>query len=290
MSDDSLRKLVSEHGRRWRFFDYVYPVISRRSRGLSVGVNLNIDAACNFDCIYCQVDRDAPPPRRDVDLDQIRDELDHLLMIATSGAIWSDPHFIETPLRYRRINDIAFSGDGEPTACPKFADACRLVADLRDKYTLSTSKIVLITNATRLDRPSVRNGLAVLDANMGEVWAKLDAGSQHYFEQIDRPNGGIQLDDIVANIADAGRDRELVIQSMFCRIHGQPTPAEEFEAYIDRLRGLLDAGCRIDRVQMYTVARGTAEPYATAMDDAQLNELADRLRMRLSALPVEVFY
>lgn len=290
MANDSIRKLVSDHGRRWRSFDYVYPVISRRSRGLSIGINLNVDTACNFDCVYCQVDRDHPPARRDVDLQQVRHELDHLLMIATAGTIWSDQHFAETPMAYRRINDIAFSGDGEPTAYPRFADACRLVAELRDKYVLSTTKIVVITNATLLDRPRVLDGLAVLDANMGEVWAKLDAGTQAYFEQIDRPRGRLQLDDIVDRIAEAGQERNLVIQSMFCRLHGQPTPPEEFDAYIERLRSLLDAGCRIDRVQMYTVARQTAEDYVAAMDEAQMNALADRLRMRIHDLDVEIFY
>lgn len=290
MGDDSLGKLISDHGRQWGAFDYVYPVISRRSRGLSVGINLNVDAACNFDCVYCQVDRTAPPRRRDVDPAQIQSELDHLLMLATSGEIWSDPTFINTPLKYRRINDIAFSGDGEPTACPRFPEAVRLVTDLRDKYVLSTTKIVLITNATLLHRPSVREALAVLDEHMGEVWAKLDAGTQPYFERIDRPKGGIQLNAIVDRIAAAGQQRDLVIQSMFCRMHGQPTPAEEFDAYVDRLEHLLDAGCRIDRVQMYTVARQTAESFVSALDDAQLNALADRLRMRLPTLAVEVFY
>ena len=290
MGDDALRRLAADHARRWRAFDYVYPVVSRRSRGLSVGINLNVDAACNFDCVYCQVDRSGPPARRDVDLDQIQGELDHLLMLATSGAIWSDERFAETPIAYRRINDIAFSGDGEPTACPRFADACRIVVDLRERYAMSTTKIVLITNATRLNRPEVAKALAMLDAHMGEVWAKLDAGTQAYFEAIDRPRGGVRLEDVVANIAEAGRTRDLVIQSMFCRWRGEPMPDAEFEAYVGRLRQLLDAGCRIDRVQMYTVARRTAEADVAPLTDTQMNALAGRLRERMPGLACEAFF
>ncbi len=111
---DAAGRLYTQHARRWASFDYVYPVISRRSRGLSVGVNLNVDAACNFDCIYCQVDRTNPPRRRDVDPAQLRDELAAMIQTATTGAIWSDPAFADTPLALRRFADIAFSGDSLP--------------------------------------------------------------------------------------------------------------------------------------------------------------------------------
>ena len=60
--------------RAWRTFDYCYPVISRRSKGVSLGVNLNPNKVCNFDCVYCEVDRITPPRRADVDLDQLEAE------------------------------------------------------------------------------------------------------------------------------------------------------------------------------------------------------------------------
>src|ERR1041384_5902109 len=59
--------LFTQHSRSWRENRYVYPVVSRRSKGLSIGVNLNPDKVCNFDCIYCCVDRKTPPVWRDVD-------------------------------------------------------------------------------------------------------------------------------------------------------------------------------------------------------------------------------
>ena len=67
---------------------FVYPVLSRRAGGLSIGVNLNPDKVCNFDCIYCQVDRTVESETRFVGTDQLLDELDHMLPWAASGRIY----------------------------------------------------------------------------------------------------------------------------------------------------------------------------------------------------------
>jgi len=287
---DGTDRLITNHDRHWRQFEYVYPVISRRSRGLSVGINLNIDTACNFDCVYCQVDRTQPPPRRDVDLDQVRHELDTMIKLVTSGQIWSDERFAETPVALRRFNDIAFSGDGEPTACPAFAEAVRMAAALKYRHRLTTTRLVLITNATLLDRPGVRDALTVLDANDGEVWAKLDAGTESYFKRVDRPGKGIHLALVLDNIAAVGRHRPIVIQTMWIDFD-KPThdPAAEFESYLDRLSELVDAGCRIREVQLYTVARRPAEPDVRAVEPTQLEALADRVRQRLPGVECRAY-
>src|SRR5690606_7543342 len=90
-------QLFREHPRSWRENLYVYPVISRRSRGLSIGINLNPDKSCNFDCLYCCVDRTVPPAVRKVDLAVVRAELDHLLGLAVSGRLFEAPPFDQTP-------------------------------------------------------------------------------------------------------------------------------------------------------------------------------------------------
>ena len=104
-----------DHRRSWGDFLYVYPVISRRSRGVSIGVNLNPDKVCNFDCVYCEVDRRAPPRARDVDFVVLERELRAMLECWKSGELFKDPPFSLAPPSARRLNDLAFSGDGEPT-------------------------------------------------------------------------------------------------------------------------------------------------------------------------------
>src|SRR5437868_7086142 len=89
--------LYRSHSRSWRENRYVYPVISRRSKGLSVGVNLNPDKVCNFDCVYCCVDRTEPAALRDVDLLALRGELDAMLALAGSGQLFAEPPFDAAP-------------------------------------------------------------------------------------------------------------------------------------------------------------------------------------------------
>src|SRR4051812_24634589 len=148
--------LFTQHSRTWRDNRYVYPVVSRRSKGLSVGVNLNPDKICNFDCIYCSVDRTIPSTVRDVELDVLMDELRHMTELVTTGELFAQPPFDQTPPHLRRWNDVAFSGDGEPTSFQQFQEVCTQTASLLQTSTssvesqagLQSTKIVLITNAT----------------------------------------------------------------------------------------------------------------------------------------------
>src|SRR6516162_7902475 len=112
--------IVRDHRRTFEDNLYVYAVVSRRSRGVSIGVNLNPDKVCNFDCVYCQVDRTTPGLVRDVDVPRLRVELEAMLDLVQSGALFEMGRFRATPPHLRRLHDIAFSGDGEPTTCPEF--------------------------------------------------------------------------------------------------------------------------------------------------------------------------
>jgi wyosine [tRNA(Phe)-imidazoG37] synthetase (radical SAM superfamily) len=281
------RRAFIEHPRLWGGFDYVYPVISRRSHGLSIGINLNPDMACNFDCIYCCVDRTQPPPRTDVDLAQVDRELRQLLRWALDGSLWRQPPFNGVSETYRRINDIAFSGNGEPTAYGDFGKAVDLAAAARRDLNQPDIKLIVITNATLLDRPRVRAALQRFDPQHDEIWAKLDAGTEAYFRRIDR--AAIPLTRVLDNIRDFGRDHPVVLQSLFMAAWGQPLPDAEFDAWLDRVTELRDAGCRIKLVQLYTVARATAEDFVAPLDDDHMRRLGDRFRRRLPDLPVEVF-
>jgi len=274
------------HDRVWQKNRYVYPVVSRRSKGISIGVNLNPDKVCNFDCIYCSVDRKVASGAADVDAGVLRGELAAMLELARSGEIYRYDPFDRIPAALRRINDIAFSGDGEPTTCPQFGEVCRLAAELRDAAGLTDVKLVVITNATMFHRPGVREALAFLDQHNGEIWAKLDAGTEGYYERVDRTT--IPFRRVLENIAWCSSVRATVIQSLFLRVHGEPPGAEEIGAYVERLREVSAAG-RVKLVQVYTVARTTTEPYATALTGEELESIAGRVRAALAGIPVEIY-
>ncbi len=285
-ADLSVERLYSQHSRNWRENLYVYPVVSRRSEGVSIGVNLNPDMACNFDCIYCQVDRTVEPRVRRVDLDRLTAELDAMIRLAQGGALFSEPPFADVPARLRVVRDIAFSGDGEPTASPQFPAAVNVAADLRKRYELSDARIRVITNATLLARPAVRSALAVLDDNNGEIWAKLDAGTEDYFQLICRSR--VPLATILVNILDTARVRPIVIQSLWMHVRNQPPPDDEIDAYADRIEEIIAKGGRLKLVQIYTTARMPAESYVTPLSTAQLEAIAARVRTRVD-VPIRVY-
>jgi len=275
------------HPRQYERSKFVYPVLSRRSRGISIGVNLNPDKVCNFDCIYCQVDRRSEAETRFVELDQLLGELEAMLEFVTSGAIWHDPKFADVPLELRRLNDIAFSGDGEPTTYRNFDEIIGRVAEIKQNRGLDDVKLVLITNASMFHRPAVERGLELLDANNGEVWAKLEAGTDEYYRLVERTK--IPFRQVLDNITAAAVKRPIVIQSLFMRIGGEPPPAAEIDAYIDRLRDVAAAGGQIKLVQIYTVARRPAEDFVAPLTHAELDGIAARVAEQ-TGLPVERYY
>ncbi len=280
-------KAVHDHSRQYADFTFVYPVISRRSRGLSIGVNLNPDKICNFNCIYCEVDRRTPPRATAVDRTRLRAELDTMIRCVKDGGLAGDPRFAGVPDSVLRdIKDIAFSGDGEPTMLSGFSECVRIVAEVRARESLASTKIVLITNAAGLDKADVRRGLEILDANNGQIWGKLDAGTEAYFRSVNRSN--IRFDRILKNLTETARVRPIVIQSLFLRVRGVVMPPEELEAYCQRLREITGAGGRILAVHAYTVARPTPEPYATRLEAAELESLAATIRAR-TGLQVDTF-
>lgn len=280
--------LFADHSRVWRDNRYVYPVLSRRSKGLSIGVNLNPDKVCNFDCIYCCVDRSTMPGRVEVDLDVLRRELRQMVELVRSGDIWRGMPFDRTPAPLQRLNDVAFSGDGEPTSFGGFLDACRIAADsLGEAGLAETTKIVVITNATLFHQPRVQEALRFLDRHNGELWAKLDAGTEDYYRLVERTS--IPLQRVLDNLLLAARERPIVVQTLFMLVHGQPPPDAEIEAYVGRLHDLVQRGGQVKLVQLYTIARDTAVEFVAPLPAARLDAVAERVRSS-TGLTVETYY
>ncbi|HET6326984.1 MAG TPA: radical SAM protein [Planctomycetaceae bacterium] len=279
--------LYADHGRLYRENKFVYPVLSRRSGGISIGVNLNPDKVCNFDCIYCQVDRRSEAETRFVETGRLRDELDSMLDFVSSGRIYEDPKFADVPTELRRLNDIAFSGDGEPTTFRNFDEIIAAAAELKRRRGLSEVKLVLITNGTMFHRPAVERGLETLDANQGEIWAKLETGTDEYYQLVERTK--IPFRQVLDNITAAARKRPLVIQSLFMRIRGQAPPTDEIDAFCDRLNEITAAGGQLKSVQVYTVARQPAESFVAPLANAELDAIAQSVRDH-TGLSAPVFY
>jgi wyosine [tRNA(Phe)-imidazoG37] synthetase (radical SAM superfamily) len=284
---DRVLPLHQDHRRQFAANRYVYAVVSRRSKGVSVGVNLNPDKICNFDCVYCQVDRTTPGGPRDVDVPVLLAELAGVLDRLADGSLFEEERFRETPAPLRRLNDIAFSGDGEPTTCPAFAEVVEAAGAMKDDRGLGDVKLVLITNATMFHRPNVQHGLEALLAHNGEIWAKLEAGTEAYYHAIERTT--IPFARVLENITAVARHTPIVIQSMFLKMDGQPPSSEELEAFCDRLNEIVKAGGRIKLVQVYTVARKPAEATVGALSPAEVDAIVSLVQSR-TMLAAEAYY
>jgi wyosine [tRNA(Phe)-imidazoG37] synthetase (radical SAM superfamily) len=285
--NNKLENAWRSHERKWKNNFYVYAVISRRSHGISVGINLNPDKICNFNCVYCQVDRSRTADVRTIDLQKLDEELELILKSERSGLLYRDAPFDVLSTEERGIRDIAFSGNGEPTASPHFAKAVALAVRAKLKFQLNSTRLILLTNATCLDKPSVRAALDELDRNNGEIWAKLDAGTEKHFRLINRSH--VPLQRILENILDAARVRPLVIQSLWFRNLGAAPDPREIESYCRRLNDLLAAGGKLKNIQLYTIARHPAESSASMLSNGELDHIAGIVRGSVP-VPVEISY
>ena len=269
----------TDHRRELGNNRYVYAVVSRRARGLSVGINLNPDKVCNFDCPYCQVDRTTGVGSAVVDVAELRAELIHLLRLVHGGQLWTTPPFDTTEPDLRRVADIAFAGDGEPTTPPEFPAAVQVVRECRDLLA-PTVPIRLLTNATMVHRPRVRNALADID----EAWCKLDAGTAEYFATVDGTK--FPFSHVLRNLSALASARPIVIQSMFMSMDGQAAPDAEIGAWVARLVEISQVG-RISEVQVYTVARKPSNPRVGPISTERLTFIGEQ--GRAAGLRVSVF-
>lgn len=308
------RLQTQDHPRYREGYTYVYPVVSRRAGGVSVGVNLNPNDACNWRCVYCQVPDLKFGKGPTIDLARLHDELDHML-----GAILDGDFMAErVPEEARRLNDIAISGNGESTSSPDFAGAIDVIANVmadlgllpierpqerasekgqaqppRSSPWLPTPlKVVLITNGSLVHKPDVQAGLRRLAAINGEVWFKLDGASDAALALVN--NSALGFERQVENLRTAASLAPTFVQTAAFRrsdtpldANGQPIPggaeimAGTLDAYVDTLRSLLGTGVPLRGVHLYSLARPSHQAEADVLiplERAELDPIAARLR------------
>jgi wyosine [tRNA(Phe)-imidazoG37] synthetase (radical SAM superfamily) len=286
---DSLRlsPLTTAFGCPRDFLDnrFVYAVISPRARGLSIGINMNPDKRCNFDCIYCEVNHQTAPLERDLDVYVMAEELQRTLLLISSGAIRARCPYRSLSNELLQLRHVAFSGDGEPTLCPDFDGAVEEVVHVRARRSHPFFKLVLITNGTGLDLAPVREGLRYFTAE-DEVWIKLEAGTQAYMDRVNRSE--VPLERVLQNTLNLARQRPVIIQSLFPLIAGEEPLPEEVDQYIQRLAELKDGGACISMVQIYSATRPATHPDCGHMPLKSLSHIRHRIKTEVG-LRAEVF-
>lgn len=272
---------VRDHDRDLAGFKYVYAVLARRSGGVSVGINLNPNNACNWHCAYCQVPglvRGKPPA---IDLGLLEHELRSFLADLLQGR-WMQ-RFV--PEGAREIRDIAFSGNGEPTSAAEFGAALDLVLRVRDEFDLAGGQgregvpVRLITNGSLMHRASVQDAVRRLGEAGGEVWFKVDGGTT---EAIERINGvRLQPATVARKLARCAALCPTWVQTCMFRWDGRAPDDADIDAYLALLEA---AGIGALRgVLLYGVARPSMQPEAVrlaALDETGLNAIARRIEKK----------
>ena len=274
---NSNKLTTTDHSRDVAGFSYVYPVLSRRAGGLSIGINLNPNNACNWRCIYCQVPdltRGSAPP---IDLDQLESELREFLKDVLEGNFYD--RFDVEP-EDRCIRDIALSGNGEPTTAREFESVVDCLAKVvRDNQLNEVVKVVLITNGSMIHKKQIQRALAKISNLNGEVWFKLDSATDKGLKQVN--NAAYDIVKARQNLEIATRLCSTWLQTVMFALDGLPTSEHEQNQYIAFLQGLVDSQVPLKGVLLYGLARPSLQPEAprlTTLPQATLEALASRIQ------------
>ena len=270
------------HDRDIAGMTYVYPVVSRRAQGVSVGVNLNPNNACNWRCIYCQVPdlkRGAPPP---LDLGQLEDELRRMLDPIVHGTFLLE----QVPEGLRRLNDVALSGNGEPTTATEFPRVVDLIGRvLKDFGLLGVIRLVLITNGSQAGKARVQDGIRTMASLNGEVWFKFDRATRAGLHRVNDtetdPERHFAHLKTVADLCPSW------IQTCLFEVDGQAPEAAEMEAYLDMLARARREIPGLRGVLLYGLARPSLQPEAPRLSALPAHWLA-ALGQRIAALGLAV--
>ncbi|MBU1265147.1 MAG: radical SAM protein [Gammaproteobacteria bacterium] len=273
-----------DHDRDSAGMTYVYPVVSRRAGGVSVGVNLNPNNACNWACVYCQVPNLVRGTAPEIDLAQLEAELRAMLDDILHG------DFMQTrvPEGARRLNDIALSGNGEPTSAKAFPQVIELIGRvIADFELVGKIKLVLITNGSLVDRPRVQDGLGKMTALNGEVWFKFDSATAAGMRSINQTR--ISPDKQFERLAVAARLCPTWLQTCVFALDGAPLSDAEQAAYLAAVARIRQQAIPVRGVLLYGLARPSMQPQASRLSALPAEWLeAFAKKIRVAGLPVKL--
>ena len=257
---------------------YVYPVISRRMGGLSIGINFNTNNACNWRCIYCQIPDLKIGAAPEMDFKLLEEELRYFLDNVLKGDFYERFQVDEDK---RVIKDIAIAGNGEPTSLKEFAKAVDLIGKIATEAgVFPGSHYVLITNGSLVHQSKVQAGLTVLKSYGGEVWFKVDSATEEGRALIN--NSAQSSKASFENLMISAKLCTTKLQTCLVDVDKQGFSDKEKQAYLALLGDIKKSGCDLQQVMLYTIARPSMQPEASRLAPLPaetLNAFADEIRL-----------
>ena len=264
---------IHDHSRELSGLKYIYSVISRRAGGLSIGINLNVNNACNWQCIYCEIPnltRGTPPP---IELNIVEQELRFFLHEIIHGDYMEK----NVSLEDRHLKDIAFSGNGEPTSAEEFPEVIAIVKKILEEFNLLHKlKIRLITNGSLMHQAAVIKSVATLKEMNGEVWFKVDAATEESIKTINQVN--LKPHQILERLKNSANVCPTFVQTCVFAIDGNGPSKKDINAYVELIS---KAKSNIQGVHLYGLARPSLQPQAkklSRVDENILQNIAKELR------------
>jgi len=272
---------ITNHDRNIFQGKYIYPVVSRRAGGLSLGINLNTNNACNWQCIYCEVPnlvRGKPEP---INLQELESELDYWLDQIINKSFLSQYTKSRTEFK-----DIAFSGNGEPTASKQFKDVIGILIKKIKEYKLDKKIIIrLITNGSYMAKPVIEESLALISHFNREIWFKIDRMNKDDIQAVNQVN--LSLATIKKNLEAALKNSPTVIQTCLFRLNDKLPSLESLDAYTNFLKPYEK---KIKGIHLYSLARLSEQPSQkelTRLTKSELEVIASKIK--LLNIPIQIF-
>ncbi|MBM6992950.1 MAG: radical SAM protein [Prevotella sp.] len=235
----------------------IYGPVHSRRLGLSLGINLlpGDGKICNFDCLYCEIgfNRDGFTRTKHPSREVVAEALERQLMKMHQEGEHPDV--------------LTFAGNGEPTSHPHFPEIIDDTIRLRDKW-CPQAKISVLSNATFISRPAIREALMRVDNNI----LKLDTVSNDYIHRVDRPaQPSYNVEKIIANMKlFKGR---LIIQTMFMKGDGTDNTHDDFvNPWLEVVKDI-----NPQSVMIYTIDRETPDQNLQKATPEELNRIRDRV-------------
>ncbi len=274
---------IHDHSRELSGLKYIYSVISRRAGGLSIGINLNVNNACNWQCIYCEIPnltRGSPPP---IELNVLENELRLFLHDIIHGDYMERNVAIED----RHLKDIAFSGNGEPTSAAEFPQVILIVKKILQEFDLLHKiKIRLITNGSLMHEASVLKSIKMLEKINGEVWFKVDAATEETIKTINQVN--LKPNQILERLLNTANICPTFVQTCIFMINGKSPDDKDIDAYIELIN---KAKKIIKGVHLYGLARPSLQPRAGDLGRISEDELKNIAKKLIGLnIPTTVSY
>lgn len=268
---------TSDHNRDVAGLRYVYPVISRRARGVSIGINFNTNNACNWRCVYCQVPDLVRGTAPELDFFVLERELRFFLEQVVQGEFYNQFNVSEEQCN---IKDIAISGNGEPTSLKNFDRAVKLIGDIAtEMQILPGCDFVLITNGSLMHLGRVQSGLKIFNDYQGQVWFKLDSATEKGRAQINDCKQSTEK--MLENLKISSALCETSLQTCMLGFLDVCEEAER-KAYFELLKKIKQSPTNIKKVMLYSVARPSLQPEAKLIhriSSEQMNPFAEKLRV-----------